>query len=787
MSEFAENIKYLVSNRPEVSVAEAMQLASRIFGLEGEFTPCKSDRDTNFAITGENGRWILKYFHPEEDPGVIDFQTRALLHIAKADGALQIPEVVPTTSGELSRNVTLRDGRTSIVRVLSWLPGTPVGETEYTRRTLRGVGALVARTDRALRGFVHPSSMHTLVWDIRQAPTLRVHTGLFENRTLRQCIETVLDRFIEGTLPRLETMRSQVIHNDANSSNVLVDENDPETPVSIIDFGDMIHGPLAVELALACDDYGHEFDDPLSMFENVAVGFDSVIPLEEEEVDVLYDCIVARLAISGVITLSRFHVGRAGRSHDELYLEQITKDLERLESIGPERATQRFREVLRMPTRCRIGTTTTPEADDTEHVLGRRHRVVGKHLSLFYEKPIHVERGRGAWLYDANGRAFLDAYNNVPSVGHCHPHVVNAIARQTAALGTNTRYLYDNLAAYAERLLATMPAELDRCVFVNSGSEANDMAFRMANVLTGNRGCLIVKDAYHGITDAIAHLSPEHSSNLAPHVRALVAPDPYRGPYREDEPDLAGKYASFADQAIAELESTGMGTALFMIDTSFCSNGIPDVPPTYLGEVFARVKRAGGMNVADEVQFGFARPGRTMWGFEYYGVTPDFVTLGKPVGGGYPLGVVVTRSEILSEFNEATDGLFSTFGGNPVACAAGLAVLDVIEREELQSNARETGDYLKNEMKKLLDQHDCIGDVRGCGLIAGVEFVHDRRARTPAPEITHRVQNRMRELGVLVGREGPHGNVFKIRPPLVFDKANADMFVAIMNQAVSEL
>ncbi len=785
MSGRDENIKYLVTDLPGFPDSELAGISSRLFGVEGEYRPLDSDRDQNFLLESGEDRWILKFHHPEEEASVVDFQNAALRHIAVTAPDILVPEVVPTLAGEPFARATAPDGRESIVRLLTWVPGMSVDSFPSTRRQRHGLGALVARLDRALEGFFHPAARHTLLWDIRQAPKLRVHTGDIAQRSSRELVETALDRFIENVLPRWDHFRSQVIHNDANRNNVVAHADTPDEPLGVIDFGDMMHGPVATEIALACDNYALGSDRPLEDIIDVAIGFDSILALREEEADVLFDMVAARLAIGAVIVARRAVARLGSPPYMPGYDLDVFAALDIMFQTGPDAATGSFRDALRLPQRCPKGTVTTPESDALDHELERRHRWLGRNLTLFYKKPLHVERGEGAILYDANGRAFIDAYNNVPSVGHCHPHVVNAISRQAAALGTNTRYVYRILADYADRLQATMPDHLTCSIMVNSGSEANDIAWRIATLLTGKRGGIVMEDAYHGITEAISHLSPERPEATAPHVRTLISPDPYRNPV-EGDCDPAAFYAADVDRAIRQLDDAGFGTACFMVDTSFCSNGIPDVPAGYLREVAARVRTAGGMIVADEVQYGFGRPGTHMWGFDYHGMKPDIVTLGKPVGDGFPLGVVVTTAGILEEFSRAL-GLFSTFGGNPVACAAGIAVLDVLEREDLLENARTTGGHLKAGLEGLMDRHPMIGDVRGHGFVTGVEIVRDRDTREPDPEGMVAVQNRMRELGVLVGREGRFGNVFKIRPPMVFQRSHADALVASMDQAMNEL
>jgi len=397
---------------------------------------------------------------------------------------------------------------------------------------------------------------------------------------------------------------------------------------------------------------------------------------------------------------------------------------------------------------------------------------------------MHFERGRGPWLFATDGRRYLDCYNNVPQVGHCHPHVVRAISRQAAALNTNTRYLYSSALEYAERLTAKLAPHLTACIFVNSGSEANDVAWQMAKLVTGHSGAVIMEDAYHGVTDVIRHFSPGHPDTPLPgFLRGLIVPDPYRGPYREDDPDIVRHYAADVDRAVDELDATGHGTAAFMIDSAFCSSGVPDVPDGYLRAVEERIRASGGLMICDEVQSGFGRMGQ-WWGHEYHGVHADIVTMGKPVGNGHPLGVVVTTDEILNQFIDKTR-LFSTFGGNTVACAAGNAVLDVIEGERLIERGREIGDYMRGEIEKLAAKHDLIGDVRGNGMVTGLEFVTDRATRTPATAETAQLLEVMRQNGVLVGSEGRDANILKLRPSLIFLREHVDVFIDALDRSLA--
>jgi 4-aminobutyrate aminotransferase-like enzyme len=421
----------------------------------------------------------------------------------------------------------------------------------------------------------------------------------------------------------------------------------------------------------------------------------------------------------------------------------------------------------------------------TEELLQRRYHVLGRGSPLFYDKPLHLVRGEGVWLYDAEGRRYLDAYNNVPHVGHCHPHVVEAIARQAATLNTHTRYLHEGVVRYAERLTTTFDPELSMVFLACTGSEANEIALRMATVCTGHRGIICTSFAYHGNTTAVAQIStlfppPE---GFGPHIRAVPAPDSYRDPRDADGQLLPDAWLQSIESACESLRASGQGVAAILVDTVFTMEGLPDLTPVFMAKAVAIVRAAGGIYIADEVQPGFGRTGISMWGYQHYGVVPDVVTLGKPMANGHPVSGVVARAGLATEF-AAKVVYFNTFGGNPVSCAAANAVLDVLETERLQENARLVGVYALEGLRRLEAKHDLIGDVRGRGLSFGAELVKDRKSRAPATDETKRIVNAMRERGVLLSRTGVHDNVLKIRPPMPFSKENVDLLLATLDAAL---
>jgi 4-aminobutyrate aminotransferase-like enzyme len=417
-------------------------------------------------------------------------------------------------------------------------------------------------------------------------------------------------------------------------------------------------------------------------------------------------------------------------------------------------------------------------------LVARRQRLLGPAYRLFYEQPVQFVRGEGVWLYDEKGAAYLDAYNNVPSVGHCHPRVVEAIRRQAGELNTHTRYLHPGILDYSEMLLATLPAELGQVMYTCTGSEANDLAVRVARQFTGGTGFIVTSLAYHGVTDTVAGMSPSLGAHVVPgpHVRTVPAP---RGAGRAGD-EVGEAFADGVEAALRDMAREGIKPAALLVDTIFSSDGVFADPAGFLAPAVAAIRRAGGVFIADEVQPGFGRTGDAMWGFQRHSVVPDIVTMGKPMGNGYPVAAMVAKPEVLAPFGEQCR-YFNTFGGTPVAMAAARAVLEVIAEEGLQARALDTGRYLRRALDALSEKFEVIGEVRGAGLFIGVELVVDRTSRTPASELTSRLVNELRRRRVLISASGPHANVLKIRPPLPFGRPEADVLMGELEASLAVL
>ncbi|MEN5279312.1 aspartate aminotransferase family protein [Brucella sp. TWI432] len=417
----------------------------------------------------------------------------------------------------------------------------------------------------------------------------------------------------------------------------------------------------------------------------------------------------------------------------------------------------------------------------TRSLVERRQRVLGQPYRMFYEEPVHFERASGVRLYDEAGNAYLDAYNNVPCVGHCHPRVVSAIAEQAARLNVHTRYLDEGIISYAEKLLSHFPAQTNRLMLTCTGSEANDLALRIARNHTGGTGFIVTANAYHGISHAIASMSPSLGQNvpLALDVRTIATPDARVSGSPEQ---IAVFFENEVRTAIIDMQRHGIRPAGLLVDTIFSSDGVFAEPSGFLKGAVDAIREAGGLFIADEVQAGFGRLGSHMWGFQRHGIVPDLVTMGKPMGNGYPIAGVVAREEVLERFAREAR-YFNTFGGNPVACAAASAVLDILHDEDLLVNALKVGTHMKTGFEDLSKRHAAIGDVRGVGLFLGVDIL-DKNGR-PSPEDAGKLVNEFRRRRVLISASGPLGHVLKIRPPLPFSVSDADELLQVCDGVLS--
>ncbi|MBV2145030.1 aminotransferase class III-fold pyridoxal phosphate-dependent enzyme [Falsochrobactrum sp. TDYN1] len=1000
---------------PNLSTTEAEKLAQEIFGVTAKAALLDSERDRNFRLD-VNGqpKWVLKIINSSEPRIESEFQTALLRHLSHASD-LPVPQLKAGVSGNFLASTITTDGDKHAIRMVEWLPGTPLANVERTLGLMQNLGRSLGRLDQALKGFIHPGALRDIDWDIRHASRARSRLHFIRDSAKRALVERFLDRFDAHVAPKLPFLRAQVIHNDANDWNVLVSAAEPARIAGLIDFGDAVHTVLIAEVAIACAYSILDMQDPIGAAASLASGFHETCPLQPEEIDILFDLIAMRLVTSVTISASRHDqtddnpylaiseapawrllekmdamnarfatailrkacgfdavdgasairawladnrktfapilhpdaatltkaivpygdethemtiasaqqrakeatnwwdgfceanniqlgIGPWGEKRtvytDKAFESRFIEGVRRVHHLGvdlfmpagtplytPLDATVKSVEIEKEPLgygglitlehrpegcppfvtlwghmahealsrlapgqklaagdlvghmggihenggwtphlHLQISTDTEltatqvfgvgeaeyldvwadifPDVSDlagippetyrqTGHtraeIISKRKEILLPNLSISYSEPIKFVRGDGVWLIDNYGRAYLDCFNNVCHLGHAHPQVVEAITRQSALLNTNTRYLHDNIIDYAQRLTATLPDGLCVASFACSGSEANSLMLRMARNHTGRSEALVLDWAYHGTTQELIDLSPykykrKGGKGRPDHVYEAIIPDSYRAP--EDWPihEYGKRFAQSIAEQIETMRKQGRSPALFLAESIPSVAGQVFLPDGYLEEVYAMVRAEGGLCVADEVQVGFGRVGSHWWAFEMQDVVPDIVTMGKPIGNGHPMSAVVTTHEVAESFNNGME-YFNTFGGNPVSCAAGLAVLDAIERDKLRENALDVGNYLIDGFRKMQDRYDIIGDVRGQGLFLGIELVTDRKTKTPATDLAKAINDGARQRGILMGTEGPFDSVLKMRPSMIFSKANADHLLDVLNDS----
>ncbi|WP_397547298.1 aminotransferase class III-fold pyridoxal phosphate-dependent enzyme [Rhodothermus marinus] len=766
---------------------DAAALARQVYGLDVQACPLDGEYDHNFLLTAPSrARFVLKIATPETDGTLLDFQKQALQHLRDFEG---VPRLLATPAGDLLPEL-MWNGQHVRLRLLRYLPGTPLAQSpnRHHAKLLFELGTFLARLDEALRDFAHPAMKRTFPWNLAQASEeIERRLCFVRSPSLRRLLEESARRFDDQVRPFLPALPAQVIHNDANDHNVLVQD---DRLVGLIDFGDMMYGPRIFEVAVAAAYAGFGHRAPARVVAPLIAGYHAHTPLHADELAFLYDLIRTRLAVSLALAAERAH------THPEYAYYQISardalQTLRRWARLHPDQVLAQFRAACglpALPTAAAVHPPRPQKHPPIEDLLARRRRLLGPNLSLTYREPLHIVRGRGQYLFDADGNAYLDCVNNVCHVGHSHPRVVAALAEQAALLNTNTRYLHENILRLAERLVAKLPGRLSVCYFVNSGSEANDLAIRLARAYTGKRDMLVLEGAYHGNLTTLIDISPYKfdgpgGQGAPPWVHKLSMPCSYRGKYRL-LPDPVAGYLEEARAVIQRIQAEGRGLAAFIAEPMMGTGGQVVFPPGYLRAMYELVREAGGVCIADEVQVGFGRPGTHFWGFETHGVVPDIVTMGKPMGNGHPLAAVVTTPEIAAAFDNGME-YFNTFGGNPVSCAVGLAVLDIIEEGRLQEHAREVGDYLRQQLLALRERHALIGDVRGSGLFLGIELVRDRETLEPATEEARQVVEAMKRRRILLSTDGPMNNVIKIKPPMVFTRENADLLVEKLDEVLT--
>ncbi|MCP3973794.1 MAG: aminotransferase class III-fold pyridoxal phosphate-dependent enzyme [bacterium] len=738
-----------------ISTSRAATLAARHFGVTGEAAELPGEVDTNFRIQSGDESYVLKISPEETSQSMLSARQFAMTRL----GSAGLPYRFPGSPPGGDDIITLPEGGSATMA--TWIDGVPFADAGRPIELAQDIGLLAGSVVRTLEGFAHPALHRHSDWDLAVAPTVLRELGpQVRNPADRELIDDILDRLIVQ-MPKLQQLPKQVIHGDINDLNVLVADDEV---AGLIDFGDLIYSWRIAEVAIACAYAMLGQDDPIAVAMDVVTGYSEIAHVTEVEAELVYDLIRARLAVSVSVAASRAALGNPHHMVSEANVWELLERLDYVDSVAVSAEL------------AHAAGRNAPDLSST--IRDRREGILGGALSLAYDSsptgPLHIVRGDGVHLYDTRARRYLDCVNNVAHVGHAQPDVIDAAIAQMSLLNTNTRYLHDNVLNYAERLLAKLPDNLEVVHFVNSGSEANELAVRMARAATGRRAMAVLDHGYHGNTTTMIDLSPYKFNGAGgtgqpDWVTVFSLPDPLRS-----ELDNAAYEAE-----VNRLLATGAPPAGFLGEAIVGCGGqiVPDGED--MRSIYAAIHDRGGVCIADEVQTGFGRVGSHFWAFELHDLTPDIVTMGKPIGNGHPLGAVATTRVVAEAFNNGME-YFNTFGGNPVSAAIGLAVLDVIEEEELQDNAAKVGTYLLERLSRLKSEHDAIGDVRGTGLFLGIELVKSRETKAPDPAMTLALVNFAKEHGVLLSIDGPHHNVIKIKPPIVFSQEDADQLVAVI-------
>jgi 4-aminobutyrate aminotransferase-like enzyme/Ser/Thr protein kinase RdoA (MazF antagonist) len=749
----------LTTDVPRFSDDHLGELLSESYGVAGGIiAPLDSERDQVVLFGDDHRQIIAKVSNTSESASNIELEEAAALWAAAADPELPISCPLPVSpTGARYAVVHDRTGAPHFLRAYDRLPGAAsLDGATLSDATVEAYGTVTARTARALRGFFHPALGRRLPWHVEERARTRQLVVCIEDAATRDLVDGAFDGFEERVAPTWATLRAQAVHSDLTLDNLLVDDGEI---TGVLDLGDLTHATLVSDIAAAFGSLSSTLagDDLFRTLRLFLDGYRSVDALEPSELAVLGDAVALRAAITLCISAWR----QAEHPENANYIagwDGIALSLLRqFRELGHEEVTRR------------LGGPVPPP--DATGLRRRRRAAFGDALApLTYAEPLYPVRGSGATLTDSAGTTYVDAYNNVPVVGHAHPRVSGAVADQSRLLSTNLRYLHPRAIELVERLVETMPPGIDTVLLVNSGSEATDMAWRLATTVTGRTGALVTDFAYHGVTAASAAFSPEEwrEGPRPAHVERFAAP---RGA-RADAESLR--------EAIGRLGKAGHEPAMVIVDPAYTSDGILTPGPSYHEAIAATARAAGALVVADEVQAGYARSGDHLWSCVGAGLVPDILTLGKPMGNGYPLAAVATRRSHVEALARQAE-FFSTFAGSPVAAVAGLAVLDVIADRDLVGRTGALGERLRRRLREATSGCAAVKEIRGRGLLIGVDL-----AGTPTSTVAA-VADRAKELGVLVGTTGAQYDVLKIRPPLVITEREIDRVAEVVSAAVMQI
>jgi 4-aminobutyrate aminotransferase-like enzyme/aminoglycoside phosphotransferase (APT) family kinase protein len=734
------------------------------FGISNAKTSQLEGYDSvNYKIESEKGVFVLKQNPYSEETLELLQAENQIFEQLEVIKAYDFPVAISSVNGEF----TIKENN-QLYRLLSYIEGDFLGDVKHTSTLLRSLGEFLAKMDKQIHKKSHSAFQgKETQWDLKYFNSNYKYLQYIPNATDKSRVDYFFLQFDEHSKPIENQLRKRIIHNDANDWNVLTKKGKVS---GIIDFGDMCHSWLINEVAIALTYVMMGKENPISIANELIKGYHEILPLEEKELDFLYYLIAARLCTS--VCNSAYAKTLKPDSDYITVSEKPAWDLLRKWlSINPVKAKDAFRKAA--------GFKVTNKKN-TQQQLKRRKANFSDALSISYSHPIQMQQSAFQYMYDVESNTYLDAYNNIMLAGHCHPKVVRAGQKAMAKLNTNTRYLYDELLSYSEKLLAKFPEKLNKVFFVNSGSAASDLAIRMATTYTQKQKIMILEHGYHGNTRLgidISHYKYAHEGGPGQQANIISTPMPkaFSSGYKDD--GSAGDY--YTRKAKQQIDENNNEIAAFIAEPIVGCGGQVPLAKGYLKKVYETIRAQGGICISDEIQVGFGRLGDYFWGYEMHDVVPDMVILGKPMANGHPIGAVVTTLENASSFNNGLE-FFSSFGGNPVSCAIGESVLDTIKEEGLQTHAKRVGNYLIDKLKNLQIKYLVILDVRGSGLFIGVE-IGDSKTKHKT-HLAAAIKNGLRENHILISTDGPEDNVLKIKPPLSFNASNADQLVLQLSQ-----
>lgn len=771
---------------PGIPVDVIRDFCHRVYGIEVKaLRDLGSYIDQNILITdATDSEFLFKVHSAHEHEAVLDFQNKTMEHLADTVTGVAFPQPLLSLSGEEISELETDNGLKHYIRILTFLPGVLLKEVApIPSELLADVGRVVGEMDAALETFYHPASNRPdIPWDLKNAS----HTGnlsrFIEDPGKRRIAEYFFLKFDNEVAPILAGLRKTVVHGDSHRYSILLDEQCSRVS-GIIDFGDAVYTHTICNLAVCLSDMMVHQAEPVADAAIVIAAYHRAFPLSEDELEILFYLVCTRLSI--YVSMAAYSRRTdPENAHAQSKEADIWALMDKLVEVNPLYTLAHFRETCGFPSR----DSSVFEAEEAN--LQDRENLFASSLYTHYREPLHLVGGALQYLHDDRGRSYLDCVNNVCQWGHCHPSIVRAGQKQMARLNTNSRYVYEVMTAYADSLLSTFPDPLNVCFLVNSGSEANDLALRLARTYTGNEDVIVIDKAYHGNSTVCTEISPHRVDRpglpgLGGYVHKCLIPDTFRGQFGQDDPEAGQKYAGHVKTLINEICSSGSAVAAFIAESLIGTGGQVVLPENYLKSVYSHVRDSGGICIADEVQMGFGRVGTHTWCFETQDVVPDIVTMGKPIGNGHPMAAVVTTREIADAYDRSGVTYFNTFGGNPVSCAIGQAVLDVMERENLKSNVCEMSSLLFDGLKVLRDRYPVIADVRGQGLYIGMELVEDRTSLKPASRLAGNVVEEMKSRGILLNTNGYDNNIIKIKPPLIIGEKDVKRLLAEFDGVLS--